>query len=145
MVFSISAYVSRPFLELSMEAVDRLAGVLASATDGANRERPRDADVLAGAGRVPRVEVGPVRVGPARASDARLHWRSPDGELVAEGVLRLLPVEGGAEKPMTELLLQGTWSTDAARELHPVGWARRVLELAAAELTTQTQLTSSTG
>lgn len=129
--FSVSDYVARPFPDVVAATVVGAEEDFAKATSCANLECPAESVPLAGGAQGPSVELGEPSVTPWGLFELPVRWRAPSGTIVIEGTFRLLPVEGGRDRPVTELLLHCTLGTEVASRVHPVGWARRIVELVA--------------
>ena len=138
MDFAVSEYVPRPFSDV-VAGVARWGGeAFAAATAEANRELPHESAVLGEGPGGLAVELGEMRVAAWRVMDLPVRWRSSRGSLVIDATFVVLPVEGGRESPVSELLLHGAFGTEAARRMHPVTWVRRIVEVVGQRLTATT-------
>ena len=138
MDFAVSDYVPRPFSDVVADVTRWASEALSEATVEANRELPHEGSVLGEGPGGLTVELGEMRVAPWRAMDLPVRWRSSRGSLVIDATFRVLPVQDGRQEPVTELLLHGTFATEAARRMHPVTWERRIVEVVGRRLATAT-------
>lgn len=138
MGFAVSEYVPHPFSDVVANVVRWASEAFAEATSEANRELPHESAVVGEGPGGLTVALGEIRVAAWRAIDLPVQWRSSRGLLVIDATFRVLVVQGGREEPVTELLLHGTFGTEAARRMHPVAWERRIVEVVGHRLTSAT-------
>lgn len=136
--FAVSDYVPRQFSDVVADLAVQANDAFAQATEEANRFLPTESTLL-GEGRGGLiVELDELRVVTWNALDLAVRWHSSKGPLVIDTCFRVLPVEAGRENPVTELLLHGVFESEAARQMHPVPWVRRIVEAVGQRLTVTT-------
>lgn len=130
MDFAVADYIQRSFEDVAADARLRAAGLFRLATQRVNDEMRHESAVLGEGPTGLEVEVGPLRLCSWGTAEAPVHWRSAHRPMVIDAMIRFLPVNGGTWTPTTEQLLQGSWMTEAAYRLRPVGWVRRATHTA---------------
>lgn len=126
--FTVTEYLPHPFAEVGEACARCSREGLVRATRQAIHELPFESAILAGSPAGPRAELGERRVTPWGLVEFPVQWKSANGSVVIDATLRVLPVDGGQDQPVTELLLHGVFCSDAACDLRPVAWVRKVVE-----------------